>query len=105
MGPPRKRNRRCVREYARTLAAAANTSPSVAEATHAFWEERLRLCGAIVERAVARGELPPGTDSNVVIESLVGPLYMRLLLTGEPIDGNVADQIARAVAEGFAAPT
>lgn len=89
----------------KTLTAAAATSPSVAEVTHAFWEERLRLSSTIVERAVAHGELPPATDSNVVIESLVGPLYMRLLFTGEPIDGEVADQIARAVAEGFAALT
>ena len=89
----------------KTLVAAAATSPSVAAATHAFWAERLRLTGAIVERAVARGELPSGIDSNIVIESLVGALYVRLLLTGEPLGGEVADQIARAVAEGFAVPT
>jgi AcrR family transcriptional regulator len=89
----------------KTLVAAAATSPSVADVTHRFWAERLRLSGAIVERAIARGDLPPSTDSNVLIESLVGALYVRLLLTGEPIDEAVADQIARAVAEGFAVPT
>jgi AcrR family transcriptional regulator len=89
----------------KTLVAAAATSPSVAEVTHAFWDERLHLSGVIVERAIARGELPSGTSSNIVIESLVGPLYMRLLLTGEPIDGEVVDQVARAVAAGFAVPT
>ncbi len=52
-----------------------------------------------------RGDLPPSTDSNLVIESLVGALYVRLLLTGEPLDEAVADQIARAVAQGFAVPT
>ena len=93
------------RAMTKTLVAAAATSPSVAAATHAFWEERLRLTGAIVERAIASGELPSRTDSNIVIESLVGALYVRLLLTGESIDGDVADQIACAVAGGFAAPT
>ena len=89
----------------KTLVAAAATSPSVADVTHRFWAERLRLSGAIVERAIVRGELPPSTDANLLIESLVGALYVRLLLTGEPIDEAVADQIARAVAEGFAVPT
>jgi AcrR family transcriptional regulator len=89
----------------KTLVAAAATSPSIAEATHEFWHERLRLTGVIVERAIARGELPAGTDANLVIESLVGALYVRLLLTGEPIDSAVADQVARAVAEGWSGRT
>ncbi len=89
----------------KTLVAAAATSPSVAEVTHAFWAERLRLTGEIVERAIGRGELPADVDANLVIESLVGALYVRLLLTGEPLDGDVADQVAGAVASGFAVPT
>ena len=89
----------------KTLVAATATSPSVAEATHAFWAERLRLTGEIVTRAIAREELPVGVDTNLVIEALVGPLYVRLLLTGEPLEADVADQVARAVAVGFAAPT
>jgi AcrR family transcriptional regulator len=89
----------------KTLVAAAATSPSVAEVTHAFWAERLRLTGEIVERAIRRGELPAGVDANLVIESLVGAFYMRLLLTGEPLDGDVADQVAGALAAGFAVPT
>ena len=40
-----------------------------------------------------------------MIESLVGALYVRLLLTGEPLDDDVADQVAGAVASGFAVPT
>ena len=54
----------------KTLVAAAATSPSVAEVTHTFWAERLRLTGEIVDRAIARGELPPAVDANLVIESL-----------------------------------
>ncbi|HXY93135.1 MAG TPA: TetR/AcrR family transcriptional regulator [Acidimicrobiia bacterium] len=89
----------------RTLVAAAATSPSVADASRTFWSERLRLTSAIVERAVARGELPSGTDAHLVLEALIGPLYVRLLLTGEPLDRAVADQVAAAVSSGWAAPT
>lgn len=91
------------RAMTKTLVGAAATSSSVAEATHAFWAERLRLTSVIVERAIARGDLPPRTDANLVIESLVGALYVRLLLTGETVDSSVADQLARVVADGWAA--
>lgn len=86
-----------------TLVAAAATAPAVAEATHSFWEERLHLTRVIVERAVDRGEAAADVDANLAIESLVGPLYLRLLLTGEPVDERVADQVARVVARGVAA--
>jgi hypothetical protein len=39
----------------------------------------------------------------VIIETLVGPLYLRLLLTGEPIGDRVADEIADLVAAGATA--
>jgi AcrR family transcriptional regulator len=88
----------------RTLVAASATSAEVAEGTGAFWEERLALTGVIVERAIERGEIPTGTNSNLVIETLIGPLYVRLLLTGEPISRPLADQVAALVAAGAASP-
>jgi AcrR family transcriptional regulator len=88
---------------ARTLVAAAATSSEVAETAAEFWDERLRLTGVIVERAIARGELPEGTDPNLVIETVIGPLYVRLLLTGERIDAAFAARAAALVAAGAAA--
>jgi AcrR family transcriptional regulator len=86
----------------RTLVAASATSTDVAATGAEFWARRLSLTGAIVERAVARGELPPGTDPNLVIETLIGPLYVRVLMTGEPIDAELADRVAALVAAGAA---
>ena len=51
-------------------------------------------------RAIERGELPAGIDANLIIETLIGAFYVRLLLTGEPIDDGVADRVARIVAAG-----
>lgn len=85
---------------ARTLVAASMTSAEIAETGREFWTERLALTGVIVERAIARGELPPGTDPALVIETLIGPLYVRLLLTGEPVDGDFATRVAALVAAG-----
>ena len=84
----------------KNLIAATVTSTAVADDTPRFWAERLELTGAIVARAVDRGELPPNVDANLLLETLIGPLYVRLLLTGEPLSRKVADQVARVVAAG-----
>lgn len=53
--------------------------------------------------AVARGELAADADPDVVIETLLGPLWLRFLLTGRTLDDAVLDQIADLVAAGAAA--
>ena len=40
----------------------------------------------IVERAVARGELTPDTDSTVANEVVSAVFFNRLVISGEPID-------------------
>jgi len=35
---------------------------------------------------VPRGEIRADVDPNLLLESLVGPLYLRLLITREPLD-------------------
>ena len=83
-----------------TLVAAALTSDEVAVGTTTFWSDRLRLAAAIVERAVDRGELAAGADADLVIETLIGPLYVRRLLTGEPLSRRFADRVAELVTAG-----
>ena len=85
---------------ARTLVAAAASSDELAHVMHSFWTDRLRASAAIVERAVDRGELPDTTNANLLIEAVVGPIWLRLLLTGEPVDDDFADHIAELVTIG-----
>ena len=75
-----------VAAMARTVAAESPHNPRLAEANRRFWVERLAIDGVIVERAIGRGEIAEGTDPRQVIESVIGPIHLRLLLTGEPID-------------------
>jgi hypothetical protein len=49
----------------------------------------------MVTRAIARGELPSNTDPNAVIKTVLAPIYLRLLITAEPVDEATADQAAR----------
>ena len=84
----------------RSIAAAAATSDELATAMHGFWENRLALSAEVVERAIKRGELPESTDANLIIETVIGPLWIRLLLTGEPITEELADQVVELVTAG-----
>ena len=81
------------------IVAAAAASPELASSLHTFWAERLTLSAPIIERAKARGELPPSADANLIIQALIGPIWIRLLLTGETIDQDLADQTAALIAD------
>jgi len=84
----------------RSIVAAAATSDELADAMHNFWADRLALSAQVVERAIQRGELPASTDANLVIETVIGPIWLRLLLTGEPISDDLADRIVDLVTDG-----
>jgi AcrR family transcriptional regulator len=83
-----------------SIVAAAAASEDLTTALHTFWAERLALTVPIVDRAIERGELPPSSDANLIVEAVIGPIWIRLLLTGEVIDDNLADRIAELVVAG-----
>lgn len=84
----------------RSIVAAAASSDELARGVNAFWAHRLEMCAPIVERAIARGELSPDVDGGVLIEALVGPIWLRLLVTGELIDDRLTDQLAELMDAG-----
>ncbi|NYI07312.1 TetR/AcrR family transcriptional regulator [Allostreptomyces psammosilenae] len=69
--------------------------PEIADARGRLFQDRLRRAEPLVARAVERGELPADTDPARLIGTLVAPIYLRLLITGEPVDEATADQAAR----------
>jgi AcrR family transcriptional regulator len=92
-----------VAAMARAVAAESPHDSRLAAANRRFWDERLALDGAIVERAIERGEVAAGTDPRRVIEAVLGPIHLRLLLTGEPVDRSFLEGIVTVVVEGAAA--
>jgi AcrR family transcriptional regulator len=90
-----------VAAMARAVATQAPYDAELAAATEAFWAERLALDGAIVERAIERGEVDVATEPIHVIESVIGPIHLRLLLTGRPIDDRFLEQIVDTVVDGI----
>jgi AcrR family transcriptional regulator len=89
-----------VAAMARAVAAQSPYDSALAAANHRFWDERLALDAAIVERAIERGEVAAGTDPRTVIESVLGPIHLRLLLTGEPVDRAFLEAIVGTVVDG-----
>ena len=80
----------------RAIVSGARSSPEVAGILRRFWEARLALVGTIVERAVARGQLPPGTNPAELMRYVAAPLFHRLLVMAEPLTTADADQSAAA---------
>jgi AcrR family transcriptional regulator len=83
----------------------AGRIPEVADAKRRFFEDRFRRAQPVVCGAIARGELPAATDPAELVRTLVAPIYLRLLVTAEPIDATTADnaaKVALAAARGGA---
>lgn len=78
----------------KALMARAQHDPAFAEDFRArYLDEQRRRDRAPLERAVRRGELPVGLDVGAETDQLVGPLYYRVLVTGEPVDRDFTDRL------------
>lgn len=84
----------------RSIIAEAQSDPGAAEALFAYERGRRKHAEVLVDRAKARGEINPNTDSAVIIELIAGFAWHRLL-TGR-LEGSDED-IERVVATIMAA--
>jgi AcrR family transcriptional regulator len=66
----------------------------IAQARDRFLAAHLAEARLVVQRAVARSELPPGTDPGVLLELVVGPALLRTLLLGLDLGPAAAAGIA-----------
>lgn len=81
----------------RAVAGEASGNPQMAAASRQFWTERLELDRTILQRARDRGEIGAKARHRPVIEALLGPLYFRLLVTGEPLDDGFVESVVQLV--------
>jgi AcrR family transcriptional regulator len=73
----------------------AGRIPEIAAVKRRFFEDRFRRAQPVISAAIARGELPTGTDPGELVRTLVAPIYLRLLVTAEEIDATTADNAAK----------
>jgi AcrR family transcriptional regulator len=87
------------------LIGQAQHDPEVARTfQRRYLDERRALDRTILERGVARGDLPGDTDLDLVIDMIYGPVYHRVLLTGLPVDEQFIDGLVGNVMAAIAAP-
>jgi AcrR family transcriptional regulator len=67
-----------------------------------FLEGRRAALRAVLERGVERGDLRADLDLELALDVLGGPLFYRLLITGGPIDRQLADGVVELILRGFA---
>ncbi|MCB5180688.1 TetR/AcrR family transcriptional regulator [Streptomyces antimicrobicus] len=87
------------------LIAVSFRSPEAAAALSRFWADRYDRCAVVVERAVARGELPADTDARAVLVTATAPVYHELLLLRAAPDPALPRRAARAAAAAARAGT
>jgi AcrR family transcriptional regulator len=80
------------------LLAEAARSPELAQALRAgLRDAQGAVVAAVVRQAAERGELPSGTDPDLALALLAGPLYWQLAVMGSAPGAAHVDELARAV--------
>jgi AcrR family transcriptional regulator len=90
------------RELPTASISAAFLSPRAADALQEFYVDRHARSAVVVDRAVERGEVPPGTDAVEVVRVACGPIFYRLFVSREgvtPRDAGIAAAAATAAAK------
>ncbi|MFC4302689.1 TetR/AcrR family transcriptional regulator [Cohnella boryungensis] len=76
--------------------------PGLAEAyRNGYFRPRRLEARQLIERGIQRGELKAGLDSELTTDLLYGPIFYRLLVTGDKLDGDEITQLAVAAFEGI----
>lgn len=93
-----------------SLLAAIRSDPSLGRLLHEHvLETGVTETAALLDRAVARGELPAAPDVSAIVEAGKALLWHRLLLSGEPLDEpwvcHVVDDILRPLLFAAARPS
>lgn len=81
---------------------AAERDPRFAELHRREASLRHRVVRDVLERGVARGELPPGTDPDDVLDLVTGPLFHRRWVSRGSVDPGFAVRVVDVVLAGYA---
>ena len=83
------------------LAVTVADDPNLVGLRDRYWSQALADAGRIFERAEDRGELAGVIDPVTAVELILGPLYMRAIITGEPLDEAFVERLVRLVLSGI----
>ena len=84
----------------KSLVAAVDQSPEIIETVQRFWRERRDVGGYLIERWIQRGVLRPETNADLLVEVILAPIYLRVLLPGGPLSGDVLESFIDIALDG-----
>lgn len=80
------------------LMAEASRNPQIAATLQKALHTHQRAVGdKLIGQAIARGELPEGTDSEVAVDLILGPLYWRLAVARTPLPDDYLEKMIAMV--------
>jgi AcrR family transcriptional regulator len=80
------------------LLGAMHRDPELADVVRdQVLDVKREVFGAVIVRAVARGDVPPTADAALLAEICSAVLFSRLLVTGQPLDDAFTRQLVDAV--------
>jgi AcrR family transcriptional regulator len=88
------------------LLAGGQSDPELIEAfRERFLWPRRRQAYQTLQRGIDRGELPTGSDFDLILDSLYGPIYMRFLIRHDQLDAKFVEQLCALVFGGLTQQT
>jgi len=86
------------------MIAASRMNPEMRASFVEFVTDRRRPTRAVLERAVAKGELAADTDFDLLSDLLAGPFFYRILMSDAPVDDQLVDDALDIVLAGVEKP-
>lgn len=87
------------------LIGAKQTDPALAEAySEQIARPRRAQTRQLLMQAIRAGEVQAGTDPDVFLDAIYGPIYYRRIVSGEPVTDAFIDRIVDAAFAGFSGP-
>jgi AcrR family transcriptional regulator len=87
------------------LALSLSQHPHVVAARRAFWRRRFKSIRTVFDKAISRGEFPRHEDPMKALETLIAPLYFRVLVTGGSLEDWPRDEMIDRMLTAYAVST
>ena len=88
-------------QFVPRLLREAGHHPEITDLLFTVIHTRRQAYRRVLALAIARGELAPSGDQELLIDLLIGPIWTRLLITRDPITREYVDSIVETVVAAF----
>ena len=78
--------------------------PELADAHRQLVEEKRARHRDVLRRGIERGDFAPDVDLEAMIDTYVGPVFYRFLISDAPLDAPFADTLVDTVLRAFSTP-